>query len=131
MKCFKENSRSFEDQVPPGEVFEDEGEGFILGLRGEGGCVVDVVCLLVCRANYDCPVALEDVLELDFDFLAGLVLVVTLLLCGLLDEVDDHVFDVGLDFWPFDWAYFGLKQFLILGCLLHEIIMMAGLHTQI
>lgn len=59
---FKEISRCcFENQVPPGEVLKDEGESFVLGLRGKGWRVVDVVGLLVCGADDDCPIAFEDV----------------------------------------------------------------------
>jgi hypothetical protein len=62
-------SCSLEDEISPGEVLEDKGKGLVFGLRGKGRSIMDVVGLLVGWANDDCPVALENGLELYFDFL--------------------------------------------------------------
>jgi hypothetical protein len=65
---------------------------------------VDVIGLLVSWANDNNPVAFEDVFQLHLDLLRGFVLIVTLHLGYLMDNVNHYVLNVGSHFWPLDWS---------------------------
>ena len=60
-------SGTLKNQIPPAPLLESKRKPLVLGVRGHGRRVVDVVGLLVLGADDDGPVALEELLQFDFD----------------------------------------------------------------
>jgi hypothetical protein len=88
---------------------------------------VNVVAFLISRTNDNCPISLEDVLQLDLDFLARLVLVIALLFDNLMHCAYDCVFNIRCNFGPLYWVYFGHFQFLSYWSFLHYLIIKVAL----